>query len=111
MRKLVGAAIALTTVVYALIVQHERSLERADAAGYRNVKACTKLRPGITEADLVRIFGAPEGSEERAGVRHLAFHTLAEAASPISADVDAAGGRVLALRCAGAERPAWVAGR
>ena len=70
---------------------------------------CGKLRPGIREADLVTAMGEPEKRETSGGVRHLTFHTLAEAGAPIRAEVDAASGAVLELWCREDERPTWSA--
>ena len=111
MRKLVFAAILVTTVLYGWTVWYDRTLREDDPHGYRNLKACAKLRPGITEDDLVRELGPPENHEEAGGVRKLAFHTLRAAAAPIRAETDAATGRVLVLRCRDDEKPTWVAGR
>jgi hypothetical protein len=109
MRKLVFAAILLTMILFGWTVWYDRSLREEDPHGYRNLKACAELRPGVTEEDLVRVMGPPERREEAQGVRRLAFHTLRAAAAPISAEVDPATGRVLLLRCRDDEKPTWVA--
>jgi hypothetical protein len=97
------AAIVICVALFAWTVWYDRSLEREDPFGYRNLKACTKIAPGGSEADLVRTLGAPERSEETGAVRRLLFHTHRAAAAPISADVDPATGRVLELRCPGGD--------
>jgi hypothetical protein len=95
------AAIMICPGLFAWTVWYDRSLEREDPFGYRNLKACAKIAPGAGEADLVRALGAPERSEEAGAVRRLFFHTHRAAAEPIRADVDPATGRVLELRCPG----------
>jgi hypothetical protein len=102
-------AVVICTGLFAWTVWYDRSLREEDPFGYRNLKACPKIAPGATEAELVRTFGAPEQSTEGGGVRLVRFHTHRAAATPIRADVDAATGRVLALRCAGDDTPAWTA--
>jgi len=99
------AAVAVCLALYGWTVWYDRSLREEDPFGYRNLKACPKTAAGVAEADLVRTFGAPERSEEAGAVRRLFFHTHRAAAAPISADVDPATGRVLALRCPGGEGP------
>jgi hypothetical protein len=108
MRGLAAAAIAVTTVAYGVVIWQDRALKRSDPWGHRNLQLCGKLKPGIGEADLVAAMGAPEAIETTGAVRHLTFHTLAEAAAPIRADVDA-GGKVLALWCRDDARPTWSA--
>lgn len=99
------AAIVICLGLFAWTVWYDRSLEREDPFGYRNLKACTKIASGASEADLVRALGAPERSEDAGAVRCLFFHTHRAAASPIRADVDTATGRVLSLRCPGDDKP------
>jgi hypothetical protein len=62
---------------------------------------------------LLSVFalGAPERSDQSGTVRRLFFHTHGAAASPISVEVDPATGRVLSLRCAGDDKPAWAVPR
>ena len=103
MKRFAFAAIVICLALFSWTVWYDRSLEREDPFGYRNLKACGKIAPGATEADLVRALGAPERSEETGAVRRLFFHTHRAAASPISADVDPATGRVLDLRCPGGD--------
>jgi hypothetical protein len=101
------AAILICLALYGWTVWYDRSLRSADPFGYRNLKACPKIPPGVGEADLVRTLGAPEQIEQLEGVRHLSFHTHAAASAPIRAEVDPATGRVLALRCPDTEKPTW----
>lgn len=108
MRVLALAAIAICLVLYGWTVWYERSLRRSDPFGYRNVKACEKIAPGVTAAGLAAVLGAPERTEEAGGVRRLFFHTLSEASAPIRADVDAASGRVLGLNCRDDGTPMWT---
>ena len=103
MKRLAFAAIVVCLGLFAWTVWYDRSLEREDPFGYRNLKACAKIAPGATEADLVRALGAPERSEDAGAVRRLFFHTHRAAAAPISADVDPATGRVRELRCPGGD--------
>ena len=108
MRRFAFAAVVIICLaLYAWTVWYDRSLRAEDPFGYRNLKDCAKITPGATEADLVRTLGAPERSEENAGMRRLEFHTHRVATAPISADVDPATGRVLDLRCPGAEERTW----
>ncbi len=109
MKKLALAAIVVCTLLYGWSMWYDRSLRESDPDGYRNVRTCFDLEPGILEADLVRALGAPERTAEAGSTRRLYFHTLGAAAAPISADVDPATGRVLALRCRDDDRPTWEA--
>lgn len=109
MRRLAAGAIAVTTIAYGIVIWQDRALRKADPWGHRNLRVCAKLRPGIGEADLVAAFGEPQTRESSGGVRHLSFHTLAEAAAPIRADVDETSGAVLALWCREDEQPTWSA--
>lgn len=108
MRKAAFAAILACTLMYAWGMWYERSLRRSDPAGYRNVKACFRLDPGVVEADLLRAFGEPLDVAEAESMRRLEFRSPAGATAPIRAEVDAATGRVIELRCRGDERPTWV---
>lgn len=108
MKALALAAIALCLVLYAWTVWYDRSLKAGDPFGHRNLKACSKIRPGVTERDLAATLGAPEKVEESGGVRRLSFHTLSVASAPIGADVDAATGKVLELRCRDEGEPTWT---
>jgi hypothetical protein len=105
------AAIAMCLGLYAWTVWYDRSLREEDPFGYRNLKACGTISPGVVEADLVRALGAPERSDQSGTVRRLFFHTHRAAANPIAAEVDSATGRVLSLRCAGDGKPAWAVPR
>ena len=107
MRKLAFAAMVICLALYAWSVWYDRSLRDEDSFGYRNLKACTKIAAGATEAELVGTLGAPERSEESGGIRRLLFHTHRAAAAPIMAEVDPATGRVLALHCPGEDNPTW----
>ncbi|HEY5999591.1 MAG TPA: hypothetical protein VI078_09880 [bacterium] len=102
------AAIVICLALWGWTFWYDRSLRAEDPFGHRNLKACPKIAPGASEADLVRALGAPEKSEEAGGVRRLQFHTLRVAAAPISADVDPATGRVLELRCRDDVKPTWT---
>jgi len=102
------AAILICTILFGWSIWYDRSLRDSDPVGYRNVKTCFDLEPGIAEADLVRALGAPERSEEDGSVRRLTFHTLSAASAPIRAEVDPADGRVLELRCRDDEKPTWT---
>ena len=107
MRRLAFAAVALTLVLYALTVVYDRRLEREDPVGYRNVKTCPRLAPGITVGALRAALGEPTRREPAAGGERLEFRTLSAAAAPIRADVDGATGKVVALWCGGDDRPTW----
>jgi hypothetical protein len=107
MKKFAFAAIALTLVAYALTVVYDRRLERGDPIGYRNVKTCPRLEPGIGEGALKAALGEPTGREPAGSGERLTFRTLSAAAAPIRADVDAATGQVVALWCRGDEQPTW----
>jgi hypothetical protein len=102
------AAVAICLALYAWTVLYDRSLREADPFGYRNQKACTKIAPGVSEADLVRVLGSPEKIEEAGGVRRLQFHTLRVASAPINAAVDPTTGKVLELRCLDDGKPTWT---
>jgi hypothetical protein len=102
-KKSAFAAIVVCLALYGWGMWYDRSLREEDPFGYRNLKACPKIPPGATEADLVRALGAPERRSEAGGVRRLEFHTHRAAAAPIGADVDPATGRVLELRCPGGD--------
>jgi hypothetical protein len=107
MKYVAFAAIVICLALYGWTVWYDRSLKADDPFGHRNLQECAKIRPGATEADLVRILGAPEKSEQVGGVRRLSFHTLGVATAPISADVDAATGAVRVLRCRDDGAAAW----
>jgi len=106
-RSLAFAAVVICLALYAWTVWYDRSLREEDPFGYRNLKACRTIAPGAAAADLARILGAPERSEERGGLSRLFYHTHPVAAAPIMAEVDAASGRVLALHCPGEDKPRW----
>jgi hypothetical protein len=103
MRWFAFAAIVICLGLFAWTVWYDRSLREEDPFGYRNLKACGKIAPGGTEADLVRALGAPVRVTEAGGERRLEFHTHRAAATRIGADVDPATGRVLELRCPGGD--------
>ena len=107
MWRLAFAAILVCLGMYAWILWYDRSLKREDPFGHRNLKACGKIPPGASEADLVATLGAPESAAEEGGVRRLTFHTLSVAAAPIRAAVDPASGRVLELRCRDDGQATW----
>ena len=109
MKRLAGAAIVLTLVLYALTVVYDRRLEQADPAGYRNMKTCLGLRPGIGEGELRAALGEPTRREPGSGGERLEFRTLSAAAAPLRADIDGATGKVIALWCRGDDRPTWRA--
>lgn len=111
MKKLALAAVVVCLGLYGWGIRYDRGLKQEDPFGYRNLKACPKIAPGATEADLVGTLGAPERGEEGNGIRRLTFHTHRAAASPIRAEVDPTSGRVLALRCAGDDQPMWTVPR
>ena len=106
MKKLAFGAIVLTFFLYALTVVYDRRLESADPAGYRNIKTCLRLKPGIGGDELRAAFGEPTRREPESGGERLEFRTLSAAAAPIRADVDGATGKVRALWC-DEDRPAW----
>ena len=108
MKKFAFGAIVICLALYGWGVWYDRSLREEDPFGYRNLKACPKIAPGATEADLVRTLGAAERSAESGGVRRLEFHTHRVASAPIGAAVDPATGTVLELRCPGDDRPRWT---
>lgn len=107
MKALAFAAIVICLVLYGWTVWYERSLKAGDPFGYRNLKTCAKIPPGVTEAGLAATLGAPESVEEAGGVRRLSFHTLGVATLPIQADVDPATGAVVELRCRDDGKPTW----
>jgi hypothetical protein len=107
MKKLAFAAILICLALYGWTVWYDRSLKRSDPFGHRNLQLCAKIRPGAGEADLTATLGAPERTEEAGGVRLLWFHTLSAASAPIRAEVDAATGKVLELRCRDDGAPTW----
>ena len=107
MKRFAFAAIVICLALFGWTVWYDRSLEREDPFGYRNLKACGKIAPGATEADLARTLGAPERSENVGAARRLFFHTHRVASASISADVDPASGAVLELRCPGGDKPGW----
>lgn len=107
MKRLAFLAIAICLALYGWTLWYDRSLRAADPYGYRNLKACSKIRPGVDEAGLAAKLGAPEIVETAGGVRRLSFHTLRVATAPIQADVDAASGTVVELRCRDEGKPTW----
>jgi hypothetical protein len=111
MKALAFAAIALCLFMFGWTVWYDRSLEHEDPFGYRNLKLCAKIEPGVDEAGIVAKLGAPERAEDVGGVRRLSFHTLAAASAPIQADVDPATGAVVELRCRDDGKPTWSARR
>jgi hypothetical protein len=111
MKALAFVAIATCLVLFGVTVWYDRSLERGDPFGYRNLKLCAKIEPGVDEAALVAALGAPERVEAADGRRRLFFHTLAAASAPIQADVDPATGAVVELRCRDDGKPTWRARR
>jgi len=110
-KKLAFAAIVLTFVLYALTVVYDRRLQRADPAGYRNMKTCLHLVPGIGEGELRAALGEPTRRTPGNGGERLEFRTLSVAAAPIRADLDVATRKVVALWCRDDDRPAWQAPR
>lgn len=102
------AAVVICLVLYGWTVWYDRSLKAEDPFGHRNLQECKRILPGATEADLIRILGAPEKIVAVGGVRRLEFHTLRAATAPISADLDPATGKVLELRCLGDGSPTWA---
>lgn len=63
-------------------------------------KACSKLNPGITEADLVASLGTPIGQPTAEGdIRILRFRANIAAAGPIEAWVGRKTEKVVRLRC------------
>jgi hypothetical protein len=107
MKKLAFAAVVLTFVLYALTVVYDRRLEKADPVGYRNMKTCPRLGPGIGEGELRAAFGEPTRRVRGSGGERLEFRTLSAAAAPIRADVDGVTGQVVALWCRADDRPTW----
>jgi len=107
MKKLTAAAIVLTFVLYALTVVYDRRLKAADPVGYRNMKTCTRLGPGLGEGELRAALGEPTRREPAAGGERLEFRTLSAAAAPIRADIDGASRKVIALWCRDDDRPTW----
>jgi len=107
MRKLVFAAIGLTLVLYALTVVYDHRLKREDPVGYRNVKTCVRLPPGIGEGELRAALGEPTKIEPATGGTRLEFRTLSAAGAPIRADIDGMTRRVAALWCRDDARPTW----
>jgi len=107
MKRLAFAAVVLTLVLYALTVVYDRRLQSADPVGYRNMKTCLTLAPGIGEGELRAALGEPTRREPAGGAERLEFRTLSAAAAPIRADVDAKTGKVAALWCRDDTRPTW----
>lgn len=107
MKKFAFAAIVLTFVLYALTVLYDRRLESADPIGYRNMKTCLRLEPGIGAGELRAALGEPTRREPASGGERLEFRTLSAAAAPIRADVDQVTGTVVALWCRDDDLPTW----
>lgn len=108
-KKLAFAAIVLTLALYGWTVVYDRRLESADPVGYRNLKTCTRLGPGIGEGELRAALGDPTRRVPGSGGERLEFQTLSAAAAPIRADIDGATRKVLALWCRNDDRPTWRA--
>lgn len=75
-------------------------------------KACGKLKPGITKADLIAALGAPTGrprpsAKERGDIWILSFRTNIVAAGPIEAGVGRKTEKVVWLRCSYDGPYAW----
>ena len=111
MKKLAFAAVVLCLTLYALTVFYDRGLERDDPAGYRNLKTCSRLPPGIGEGQLLAALGEPTRRTPSNAGELLEFRTLNVAATPIRAEIDGASRRVLALWCRDDQQPAWRAGK
>ena len=107
MKKVAFGAIVLTFVLYAMTVVYDHRLQSADPVGYRNVKTCFQIGPGITEGELRAALGEPTKREAGSGGERLEFQTLSAAAAPIRADVDTATKKVVALWCRDDDRPTW----
>ena len=107
MKNLAVAAVVLTFVLYALAVVYDRRLKSADPAGYRNMKTCLRLEPGIGEGELRAALGEPTRREPGSRGERLEFRTLGVAAAPIRADIDGATRKVVALWCRDDDRPTW----
>ena len=107
MKRLAFAAIVLTLVLYAMTVVYDRRLKSADPAGYRNMKTCLLLRPGIVEGELRAALGEPTKRGAGSDGDQLEFRTLSAAAAPIRADVDTVTKKVVALWCRDDDRPTW----
>ena len=107
MKKLAAAAIVLTFVLYALTFLYDRRLKNADPIGYRNLKTCARLEPGLGEGELRAALGEPTRREPARGGERLEFRTLSAAAAPIRADIDGVTGKVVALWCRDDAHPTW----
>lgn len=107
MRKLAFATVALTFALYALTVVYDHRLKSADPIGYRNIKTCLQLRPGIGEGELRAALGEPTRREPGGGGERLEFRSLNVAAAPILADIDHRTAKVVALWCRADDRPTW----
>jgi len=108
MKKLAFAAIILTFILFGWTILYDRKLKSADPTGYRNIKTCLRLKPGIAEGELRAALGEPTRRERHGGGgERLEFQTLSAAAAPIRADIDSQTGKVLALWCTGDDLPTW----
>jgi hypothetical protein len=106
-KKFAFAAIALTFVLYGWTVVYDRRLEKSDPVGYRNIKTCLRLKPGIGEGELRAALGEPTRRVAEGGGERLEFRTLSAAAAPIRADIEGATRNVAALWCRADDRPTW----
>jgi hypothetical protein len=79
-----------------------------ERVGYRNLRACRTLSPGISLSGLVRELGTPVDKWESLGKQWVSFETPSIMAGMIKAQVDEKTGNVLVLRCFEDGPPTWT---
>ena len=70
-----------------------------DPVGFRNLKACSTIKAGVSIGELKALLGEPVGTSTSRGMTWLYFQTASIAAGQIGADVQESTGKVVALRC------------
>ena len=80
----------------------------ANREGFRNVRICETLKPGITASGLTAALGQPVHRSNSNGEAWWYFQTPSIMAGPIRAHVSESGGHVVSLRCHEDGPPTWT---
>ncbi|SRR5258708_3672792 len=80
-----------------------------DPIGFRNLKACKTIKPGVSLAELKAVLGEPVATSTSRGTTWLYFRTASIAAGQIRASVQPSTSKVVALRCSEDGPDTWSA--
>jgi len=98
--RLVATIVLATGCFLGLGILAERWVHRT---GYRNMRVCLELKPGMSSADLQAKLGEPR-VVVRAGETWWYFESPWVAAAPIRALIEVKSGQVVSLNCSESER-------